>query len=227
MGNEQSACPDRPLEQLLSDIAYDDETGLERLVAQITPKLTRYARLLLRNRCMADEAVADTFGKIWSRRKLYKAPLGGLAYVTAICRNTCLDRLRRYRRQPCTVCLERIGELAAPIDIEAQVSSRVDTERLVQASLSRLSTLDREVLYLRFGMDLTYEDTASLLQIPTGTAKSRVHHAVKRLSEEIAAQKSRVLHGTTGRILKESGSSGTERAPPERSVSSCGYSHSD
>ena len=43
----------------------------------------------------------------------------------------------------------------------------------------------RETLELRLADDLSYEETAAVLQIPVGTVRSRLHNAVKKLREEM------------------------------------------
>jgi RNA polymerase sigma factor (sigma-70 family) len=51
----------------------------------------------------------------------------------------------------------------------------------VHAGLDKLSLPHREALTLFFLQDLTIEEIASVLAIPPGTVKSRLHHAKKAL----------------------------------------------
>lgn len=48
---------------------------------------------------------------------------------------------------------------------------------------ARLPDGQREVVWLRFGLDLRLEEIAEALGIPTGTVKSRLHNALKTLRE--------------------------------------------
>jgi DNA-directed RNA polymerase specialized sigma24 family protein len=59
-------------------------------------------------------------------------------------------------------------------------------ERLtILAALSRMSPDDRVVLGLRFAADLEVPDLAAALGIRLGTAKARLHRALRRLAIEL------------------------------------------
>jgi RNA polymerase sigma-70 factor (ECF subfamily) len=55
--------------------------------------------------------------------------------------------------------------------------------------LAGLSEEHREVLLMRFVDDMSLEEIAGALAIPLGTAKSRLHHAVKGMREDPRARK--------------------------------------
>ncbi len=71
---------------------------------------------------------------------------------------------------------DRLPAPAAPDPAER------DPARLSSA-VARLSPKHREVLLLRFVDDMSVQDIADTLSIPLGTAKSRLHFAVKELRE--------------------------------------------
>ena len=49
------------------------------------------------------------------------------------------------------------------------------------ALLDNVSAASRAVLLLRYQQDLTLEETAAILEIPVGTAKSRLHYGITTL----------------------------------------------
>ena len=55
--------------------------------------------------------------------------------------------------------------------------------------LAGLSDDHREILLLRFVDGFTLDEIATALQIPIGTAKSRLHHAIAQLREDPRARK--------------------------------------
>ena len=57
----------------------------------------------------------------------------------------------------------------------------LDDARLLRKAVSALPNKDREVVYLRFFLGLGEGETAATLEIPVGTAKSRLSRALARL----------------------------------------------
>src|SRR5262249_16678422 len=77
--------------------------------------------------------------------------------------------------------------LAEALDAEAAIEgdstpNPEDAER-VHLALDRLDPGFREVLTLRFLEDLTVDETAEIIGVPTGTVKSRLFHAKKALKK--------------------------------------------
>ena len=80
-----------------------------------------------------------------------------------------------------------------PADLEAMTSGKdlatECSEEILGARLVRLvATLPeplREVISLRIGSDLPYDEIGEILGIPEGTARSRMHNALERLREQM------------------------------------------
>jgi RNA polymerase sigma-70 factor (ECF subfamily) len=75
--------------------------------------------------------------------------------------------------------------LVKPADLDDLAGAVEDpAESIALMSLvSRLPEPLREVVSLRIGADLPYGAIGELLGIPDGTARSRMHHAIRRLRE--------------------------------------------
>ena len=74
---------------------------------------------------------------------------------------------------------ETMNELLAPVREEAP-SSRAE----LAAVLAVLPDEQREVLLMRFVDDMTLQEIATALNIPIGTVKSRLHHALQKLRHD-------------------------------------------
>jgi len=57
------------------------------------------------------------------------------------------------------------------------------------ALIERVSPASRAVLLLRYQEDLSVEETAAILEIPVGTAKSRLHYGVTTLRNYLTAER--------------------------------------
>ncbi len=87
-----------------------------------------------------------------------------------------VNRCRDWRRRPPPEPVDprSLAGAAAPA---VPSDARLDVRRLLAA----LPEAQRAALVLRYWHDCDEEDVARILQIPRGTVKSRLHHAMRRL----------------------------------------------
>ncbi len=133
----------------------------------------RLAQLILRSPADAEDAINDAFLAAWNGRRTLRDPARLDAWFSRIVLNACRDRLRHRRRHP----VERLPDepvLRAP-DRHAVVDDRL----AIEAAFDRLKPDHRIVLVLRFYRDLTVDQIASVIGVPAGTVKSRLHHALR------------------------------------------------
>jgi len=102
------------------------------------------------------------------------------AWLFQVARNLCLNRVRARRRAD--RALESVAR-EAQIEPAAEAPPGRDPARLHEA-VARLPSALAEVYQLR-ARGLSYDELASILEIPVGTVKSRMHEMMKRLREEM------------------------------------------
>lgn len=101
-------------------------------------------------------------------------------YLYPIAKNTTLTLLRKTRKDR--------GAGVEPDELMASddpAAGEDDLDRL----LASLSPERREILSLRFVDGMALNEIAAMLGIPTGTVKSRLHHAIRELRNSPAAKK--------------------------------------
>lgn len=120
------------------------------------------------------------------------------AWLLRIVRNLCIDLLRR-RRVRRAVSLDDPGRgpdgesgrpLHETVADERTSAADVLVERnelksKIWRAMGRLDENHRTILVLRDFQDLSYLEMADVLGIPKGTVMSRLHHARRRLREEL------------------------------------------
>lgn len=140
----------------------------------------------------ADAATQDAFVKAYSRLRSFDGRSAFSTWITRIAVNTCLDRLRRLKREGARVAagededttdpLEHLPDGAA--DPEALLMQRQALERLGQCE-GRLPAQQREVFRLRFYAELALDEIAGALGVSVGTVKTQLHRAVQRVRQEL------------------------------------------
>lgn len=120
----------------------------------------------------AAEALARTF-QHWPKVSGYDSP-AGWAYRVGM--NWATSKRRRYRRSG------DLLEQTQPADDPADAAGmRLD---LIDA-LGQIEPAQREVLVLRYLLDLRQDEVARVLGVPTGTVKSRLGRGLERLREVV------------------------------------------
>ncbi len=137
------------------------------------------ASAILGNATDAQDAVHDAVIAGWRKWASLRDPAKFEPWFRRIVVNTCKERLRRSSRRR-TTDIETQVTLSVP-DGAADVHDRL----LVERGLADLNPDDRIVLALRYYHDLKIEDIATILDIPSGTATSRLRAAHARLREAL------------------------------------------
>jgi RNA polymerase sigma-70 factor, ECF subfamily len=150
-------------------------------VEPLIPALRRYARALVRNRATADDLVQDCLERAvsrWHQRRDGDAR----SWLFTILHNLAVNEFRRANARGRHVTIDETNE-----DNFGQEA--VQEQKLIyQDVLNKLAKLpedQRAVLLLVVVEDLSYADTAKVLNIPLGTVMSRLSRARERLQQEI------------------------------------------
>lgn len=98
------------------------------------------------------------------------------AWLRQIARN---ESLRANAREPNHADLDDVAEAAEDDEDVEGLPERLDLD----AVLRGLDPLDRQLLAMRYGADMTQPKIAELLGMPEGTVKVRLHRARRALAE--------------------------------------------
>ena len=138
------------------------------------------ASLILRDVDRAQDAVQEALVSAWRDVRALRDPEAWDAWLHRLTVRACY-RLAQSQRRRALVELHVVPEPMPDraTDFTISVSERDRLER----EMGRLSLDQRAVLVLHFYADLTLEQVADILGIPTGTAKSRLHYGLQALRE--------------------------------------------
>lgn len=146
-----------------------DETAVTVLISQHRTRIVRTAQNLLRDRYEAEDVAQETFLKALREIHKLRDNRAFSSYLYRICVRLCMDRLRMRRAHP--------AEFDQPLPAEDKaIENRVMVNRLLDMLPSDLRT----TLVLREMEQLSYDEIAELMSVPTGTVRSRLHAARER-----------------------------------------------
>jgi RNA polymerase sigma-70 factor (ECF subfamily) len=163
-----------------------DHDAFAVLVRASVARLDAAARLILRDRELAGDAVQEAFIRAWRNLPGLRDPDRFDGWLHRLLVRSCIDALRRRRARPIEVELEPIHE-----PMGADLASDVVNRELIDDALRRLDPTWRAVVVLHYFLGMPLPEAASVLGIPLGTAKSRLHRSLGlmrlAIAEEVAA----------------------------------------
>jgi len=139
----------------------------------------RLATLILRDRDEAEDATQEAIAKAWASWGTLRDLARFDAWFDRILVNVCRNRMRHVRT------LHVVG-LDAAFELPAADHHGTTIARLyLEPAFNDLTPDQRIIVVLRFWRDLSVEQIAERLAIPTGTVKSRLHYALQTLRRAI------------------------------------------
>lgn len=148
-------------------------TQFDEVVRLNMPALVAYARSVTNNPWTADEAVQETLIRAWRYWPTFRHESHVLTWLVTICRRVVIDMASR------SVTHEQIAEEVLAIPESSEVIG-------VSELISELPLPQREVLVLCSVIGFDYETTATVLDIPVGTVRSRLSRAREALALKMA-----------------------------------------
>ena len=158
-----------------------EQDAFAALIDASGDRLFAVARRILRDRGRAEDAVQQALVAIWHGLPGLRDPARFDAWSYRLVVNACNTEARTTRRWlPNLFGPER---QRAAMDESDAVVQRDQLER----AFRRLSVDHRAVVVLRYFVDMSPDQIAAALGIPGGTARSRLHHAMRSLRAALEA----------------------------------------
>ena len=139
-----------------------------RLLKKETPRLRRYARALTRDGSRADDLVQDTLVRAIVKQHRWQCGTNLRAWLFTIMHNQNVNVVRASVREGIAVAVDEASlSLVARSDPTGALSLR-DLDR----ALARIPAEQRQVILLIGLEGFTYEEAATILDVPIGTIRS-------------------------------------------------------
>ena len=155
-------------------------TTFEDLALPLFDQLYNFAHWLTQDRSEAEDLVQETYTKALRGFSGFQLGTNFRAWIFRILRNSFLTS--RTGLKSTSSLEEDAAETIASADPTPEtVLIRESNRETVRQALTELSAPFREILLLCDVEDMSYEEIAQVLTIPTGTVMSRLHRARKAL----------------------------------------------
>jgi RNA polymerase sigma factor (sigma-70 family) len=161
-----------------------DRAAWEELIRTWEPRLFYFIRRLVHHEADAWDVLQETWVRVLHGIGSLSDPRSLAPWLYRVARNTALGHARS--REPPHASLEDHPDANASDPAGGRLEFE-DAEQ-VHRGLLALSLPHREVLTLYFLEDLSVEEVATVLGVPPGTVKSRLHYAKQALRKVIEGE---------------------------------------
>ena len=164
-----------------SGLPRDADAALRQLYSRHATALHGYVQPFCPDRASADDIVQETFIRAWRHLPQLSADDRPIRpWLFKVARNLLTDARRTARARPVTTQAQPAEDAADDTRLD-QVLDR----QLLTGALQRLSPAHRTVLVETYYHGGTLAAVARQLQIPPGTARSRLHYALHALRRQL------------------------------------------
>ena len=166
-------------EEIMTRLAAGDPAALRELYERHGRALLRFSAAMCRSRQSAEDLVHDTFVALLRGPSLFDPAQGSVfGYLCGVLRHRIS---RHYRQQKRWVALDSSDEAPVTLDREspgpADEIARSQVTAAFRRALLELPLQHREIIALCDLEELPYATVATILQVPIGTVRSRLHRA--------------------------------------------------
>ena len=174
--------------------ARADTAPFEALMRRSNARLFRIARAILKNDAEAEDALQEAYVQAYRKMGDFRGDAEVATWLTRIVINQALMQLRRRRRERTVVPFDHRepGQDVPDVDVAdahaespSDTASRGEIRRIIERRIDELPAAFRAVFVMREVEEMTVDETAACLGIPSATVRTRLFRARALLRDSL------------------------------------------
>lgn len=182
---EGAAAPGAPdLGALLRQSARGDQQAFAQLYDATAARAYGLAVRVVRDPAQAEEVTQEAFLELWRTASRFDPERGSaVSWVLTIVHRKAVDRVRSAEAAGRRDTAYQQEQQVVDHDVTAEAAHSSLEARRVRAAMDQLTPVQREAIELSFFGGYTHTEVATLLDLPLGTAKTRIRDGLIRLRD--------------------------------------------
>ncbi len=172
-------------EMLIVRIAGGDRLAMQTLFARHRTAIYRWLLRLVGNEATAEDLLSEVFLDVWRQADRFQARSSVSTWLMAIARFKALSARRVRKDAELDETIE--ATVADPADDPEVVLEKKSRDALVRKAVTTLSPEHREIIDLVYYHEQSVDECAQILGVPSGTVKTRMFYARRKLAEMVKA----------------------------------------
>ena len=172
------------LPELLRRSARGDEAAFARLYDETSARVFGLVLRVVRDRAQAEEVTQEVYLQVWHTASRYDASKGSaLSWLMTLAHRRSVDRVRAAEASSRNeTTYHHAGQVPEHDSTAEAAESSLEATR-VRTALTQLTGAQRQALELAYFGGYTHTEVASMLDLPVGTAKTRIRDGLIRLRD--------------------------------------------
>lgn len=181
--------------ELIKRFKNDDESAFEELVLRYQKKIYNTVLRMLSNLDDASDITQEIFIKVYQNLEKFKGQSSFSTWLFSIAGNHCRDELRKRQKELKSSSFDSVVEERKETEKVSDNNSNHQPEECsiqneqfqdIEITLNKLSIKYKEALVLRDIQGFSYNEISKILDISTGTVKSRLSRARRKFRDELS-----------------------------------------
>lgn len=172
------------LASLLRMSARGDEQAFASLYDATSARVHGLVLRVIRDPAQAEEVTQEVFLQVWRTAARYDEAKGSaLSWLMTLAHRRAVDRVRAAEAVSRQDTSYHQNTHTVPHDATAEAAEASMEARRVRSALAELTPVQREALELAYFGGYTHTEVATMLDLPVGTAKTRIRDGLIRLRD--------------------------------------------
>jgi len=168
-------------EMLIARIAGGDRLAMQTLFARHRTPVYRWLLRLVGNETVAEDLLSDVFLDVWRQAGRFQARSAVSTWLLAIARFKALSARRTRKDSELDETIE--ATVADTADDPEVMLAKKHRDQVVREAINELSPEHKEIIDLVYYHEKSVDECAQILGVPSGTVKTRMFYARKKLAE--------------------------------------------
>jgi RNA polymerase sigma-70 factor (ECF subfamily) len=172
------------LAELLKACARGDESAFAQVYDATSARAVGLALRVVRDRAQAEEVAQEAYLDIWKNSGRFDPAKGSpLGWLLTIVHRKAVDRVRSAEAATRRDATYHHQNQPVEHDSTAEAATASLEARRVRQALGDLTEVQRQALELAYFGGYTHTEVATMLELPVGTAKTRIRDGLIRLRD--------------------------------------------
>jgi RNA polymerase sigma-70 factor (ECF subfamily) len=172
------------LAELLKRSGRGDEVAFAELYDATSARAYGLAVRVVRNPSQAEEVMQEAFLELWRTASRFDSAKGSaVSWILTLVHRKSVDRIRSAEASTRRDTVWHHGSQDVEHDSTAEAAQASMEARRVRQALDSLTEVQREALELAYFKGYTHTEVAAMLDLPVGTAKTRIRDGLIRLRD--------------------------------------------